>query len=104
MFDYHSDPNHKGCIVRDERRDEIDKKRYIARDEIDQKEYKTNISFPEKKLRAAVSKSSYTLIKLKKICNCRSFQKLPFADVPPNSCSYKFSRIDRKRPVSKSFF
>ena len=26
LFDYHSDLNHKGCIVRDERRDEIDKK------------------------------------------------------------------------------
>ena len=36
--------------------------------------------------------------------NCRSFQKLLFAYVPPNSCSYKFRRIDRKTPVSKSFF
>ena len=35
MLDYHSDLNHKGCTARDERRDEIDKKRYIRRDETD---------------------------------------------------------------------
>ena len=38
------------------------------------------------------------------ICNCTTFRKLPFAYVPQNSCSYKFRRIDRKTPVSKSFF
>ena len=32
LFGYHSDLNHKGCIVRDERRDEIDN-----RDKIDRK-------------------------------------------------------------------
>ena len=38
------------------------------------------------------------------ICSCsRSFQKLPFAYIPANSCFYKFIRIEWKTQVSKSF-
>ena len=47
LFDYHSDLNHKGGIVRDERRDEIDKELYRARDEIDQKEYTDKFKFSQ---------------------------------------------------------
>ena len=35
MFDYNSDLKDNGCIVRGEKRAEIDKKRYITRNEID---------------------------------------------------------------------
>ena len=51
--------------MRDERRDEIGKNIYITRDEIDKKEQ--NISLSLKELRSAASKSSYTLIKFKKL-------------------------------------
>ena len=64
LFDYHSYLNHKGCIVRDERKDE---KRYITRDKLIKKNIKININFPPKKRRTAVSKLSYTLIKIKRI-------------------------------------
>ena len=49
MFDYPSDLNHEECIVRDEKRDEIDKKRYIMRSEIDLSEYKNKNKFSPKK-------------------------------------------------------
>ena len=48
MFDYHSDLNRAGCILRDEKRDELDKKRYITRDEIDKKDYKNKHKFSKK--------------------------------------------------------
>ena len=35
--------------MRDERRDEVDKKRYIARDETDQKEYKDKLQCSQKR-------------------------------------------------------
>ena len=38
LFDCHCDLKHNGFIVRDEKKDEIDQKRYITRNEIDQKE------------------------------------------------------------------
>ena len=42
--------------MRDEKRDEIDKKRYIMRNEIDQKEYKNSNKFsPKKELWTVVS-------------------------------------------------
>ena len=63
LFDYHSDLNHKGCIVRDERRDEIDKKDIQRETKLMKKNIKINISFPQKELRTAVSKSFYTLNK-----------------------------------------
>ena len=50
FFDYHSDLNHRWCIVREERKDEIDKKkRYITRNEIDKKEYKDKHKFSQKR-------------------------------------------------------
>ena len=56
MFDYPSDLNHEECIVRDEKRDEIDKKRCIMRSEIDQSEYKNKNKFsPKIELWAVVS-------------------------------------------------
>ena len=48
------DLNRKGCIVRDEKRDKID-----------QKKYKNRLRFKE--LRTAASKLSYTLINMEKI-------------------------------------
>ena len=48
------DLNRKGCIVRDEKRDKIDKKKY-----------KNRLRFKE--LRTAASKLSYTLINMEKI-------------------------------------
>ena len=45
MFDYHRDLNHKGCVVNDEKRDEIDKI-----NEIDEKECKNkNNCAPQKR-------------------------------------------------------
>ena len=37
LFNYHCDLKHNGFIVRDEKKDEIDKKQYITWDEIDKK-------------------------------------------------------------------
>lgn len=48
------DLNRKGCIVRDEKRDKID-----------QKKYKNRLRFKE--LRTAASQLSYTLINMEKI-------------------------------------
>lgn len=49
LFDCHCDLKHNGFIVRDEKKDEIDKKRYIKRYEIDKKEYKNKHKFTPKK-------------------------------------------------------
>ena len=51
LFDYLNDLNHEGCIVRDERRDEIDKKNIQRETKLIKKNIKINISFPPKKVR-----------------------------------------------------
>ena len=49
LLDYHGDLKHNGFIVRDKKKDETDKKRYIKRHEIDKKEYKNKHKFTPKK-------------------------------------------------------
>ena len=51
LFDYLNDLNHEGCIVRDERRDGIDKKDIQRETKLIKKNIKINISFPPKKVR-----------------------------------------------------
>ena len=65
LFDYHSDLNHEGCIVRDERRDEINKRDIQRERKSIKKNIKMNASIPKKELRTALSKSANTLIKFK---------------------------------------
>ena len=69
LFDYHSDLNYKGCIVKDEGEMEQIKKRFIVRDKIYQKEYENKHKSSQKRVKVPkkVPKSSHTLIKIKRI-------------------------------------
>ena len=53
--------------MRDKKKYETDKKRYIKRDEIDQKEYSNKLKFSQKRAKDCCIQRSNTLIKMKRI-------------------------------------
>ena len=69
LFDYYSDLNYKGCIVKDEGEMEQIKKRFIVRDKIYQKEYENKYKSSQKRVKVPkkVPKPSHTFIKMKRI-------------------------------------